>query len=174
MWLWCEIMHMCMYTYMQNIFANVCKGHTMALGVFFDYSLLIEAESFTESEACHSPPCPTDSPSPLPHPWGYMVALGPPSFYIGSMGVTLMLIMASALSAEPSPHQSLYFLLKATQKCQKMNRFKISCHSHDYANTTKHKELTFLPKEKNGEFIRALTIIKEILATVGSLLKTRS
>lgn len=47
-------------------------------------------------------------------------------------------------------------------------------HSHDYANTTKQEELTFLLKEKNREFIRALTITKEILATVRSLLKTRS
>lgn len=38
----------------------------------------------------------------------------------------------------------------------------------------KQEELTFLPKEKNGEFIRRLTTTKQILTTVISLVKTRS
>lgn len=133
----------------------------MALGVFFDYSVYLLRQSLSLNLKLAIVHLALQIPClhfPILEvtwwPWA-------PQLLHRWYGCHPHAYMASALSAEPSPHQSLYFLFKATQKCQKTNRFKISCHSHDYANTTKQEELTFLPKEKNGEFIRALTIIRK-------------
>lgn len=118
-----------------------------------DYLSYILMQSFSESEACHSPA--SQLALQISCPQDYIVAIMLTQILHDSMvlGTTFMHAL-QVLYQQSHLSQTPLFSFKGNLKCQEINSLKVSYHSHLLLSLkTKQEELTFLPKEKNRQFI---------------------